>query len=86
MEKTPRKRGRPRVLKVEPRSPDPENLEEILQEIDEDSIGDYDYVPNGITDYVVIENSKKKINNNEDVYDFDVEKEDGPVKSKCDII
>ncbi|XP_050548905.1 zinc finger protein ZFP2-like isoform X2 [Daktulosphaira vitifoliae] len=84
MEKTPKKRGRPRVLKVETRSPDPENLEEILQEIDEESIGDYDYVPNGITDFVVIKNNKKKINNNEDIYDFDVEKEDGPVKKNGD--
>ncbi|XP_050440260.1 zinc finger protein 883-like [Adelges cooleyi] len=78
MEKSPKKRGRPRIVKVEKHSPEPEDLEEILQEIDEESIGNYDYIPNGITDYVVIRNNKKKINNNEDVYDFDVEKEDGP--------
>lgn len=77
MEKPVRKRGRPRVIKVEKHSPKPEDLEEILQEINDESIGDYDYIPNGMTEYVIV-NNKKKINNNEDVYDFDVEKEDGP--------
>jgi len=76
MESTPRKRGRPRVVKMEKRSPEPEDLEAILQDIDDDAIDDYDYIPNGV-DYEVVKN-KKNINNNEDVYDFDVEKEDGP--------
>lgn len=73
----PRKRGRPRTVKVEKRSPEPEDLEAILQNINEDDIEEYDYIPNSVDDYEVIKN-KKNINNNEDVYDFDVEKEDGP--------
>lgn len=77
METAPRKRGRPRVVKVEKRSPEPEDLEAILQEIDDDAVDDYDYIPNGMADYEVVRN-KKNINNNEDIYDFDVEKEDGP--------
>lgn len=79
METPTRKRGRPRVIKVEERSPQPEDLEEMLQEINDDEINDYVYIPNGIPDnYVVTTKNKKNINNNEDVYDFDVEKEDGP--------
>lgn len=78
METAPRKRGRPRVIKLEEHSPQPEDLEEILQEINDEEINDYVYIPNGMPDdYVVIKN-KKNINNNEDIYDFDVEKEDGP--------
>lgn len=77
MEQAPRKRGRPRVIKVEKHSPQPEDLEEILQEIDDEVLEDYDYIPNGMPDYLLVKN-KKNINNNEDVYDFDVEKEDGP--------
>lgn len=72
-----KKRGRPRMVKVEKHSPEPEDLEEILQSIDDEAIDDYEYVPNGMPDYSIIKN-KKNINNNEDVYDFDVEKEDGP--------
>lgn len=72
-----KKRGRPRTVKVEKHSPEPEDLEEILQSIDDEAIEDYEYVPNGMPDYSIIKN-KKNINNNEDVYDFDVEKEDGP--------
>lgn len=79
METPTRKRGRPRVIKVEERSPQPEDLEEMLQNITDEEITDYVYIPNGIPeDYVVINKNKKNINNNEDVYDFDVEKEDGP--------
>lgn len=77
MEQTPRKRGRPRVIKVEKHSPEPEDLENILQEMDDEVMENYDYIPNGMPDYLIIKN-KKNINNNEDVYDFDVEKEDGP--------
>ncbi|XP_029342206.1 zinc finger protein 287-like [Acyrthosiphon pisum] len=84
METAPRKRGRPRVVKMEKRSPEPEDLEAILQDIDDDAIDDYDYIPNGV-DYEVIKN-KKNINNNEDVYDFDVEKEDGPGIIKPEIV
>jgi len=87
MESAPRKRGRPRAVKMEKRSPEPEDLEAILQDIDDDAIDDFDYIPNGV-DYEVIKN-KKNINNNEDVYDFDVEKEDGPgisnFKKSCTI-
>lgn len=86
METTPRKRGRPRVVKVERKSPQPEDLEKILQDMDEEAINNYDneYIPNGIPDmpdYLIIKN-RKNINNNEDIYDFDVEKEDGPGISK----
>lgn len=77
MEVTPRKRGRPRVIKVEKHSPEPEDLENILQEMDDEVLENYDYIPNGMPDYLIVKN-KKNINNNEDVYDFDVEKEDGP--------
>ncbi|XP_060836197.1 zinc finger protein ZFP2-like [Rhopalosiphum padi] len=84
METAPRKRGRPRTVKVEKRSPEPEDLEAILQDIDDEAIEDYDYIPNGVADYEVIKN-KKNINNNEDVYDFDVEKEDGPGIIKAEI-
>lgn len=81
METTPKKRGRPRMVKVERQSPKPEDLEEILQEIDDEVVNvEYDYIPNGMPDYLIIKN-KKNINNNEDIYDFDVEKEDGPGKS-----
>ncbi|VVC40851.1 Hypothetical protein CINCED_3A010954 [Cinara cedri] len=74
--KTPRKRGRPRAIKAVEHSPKPEDLDEMLQNINED-INNFDYIPNGLPDYSIIKN-KKNINNNEDVYDFDVEKEDGP--------
>lgn len=75
--KTPKKRGRPRAVKVEEQhSPKPEDLDEMLENINEE-INHFDYIPNGMPDYSIIKN-KKNINNNEDVYDFDVEKEDGP--------
>jgi len=77
METAPKKRGRPRIVKMEKRSPQPEDLEEILQDMDEEPINEFDYIPNGMPDYLIIKN-KKNINNNEDIYDFDVEKEDGP--------
>jgi hypothetical protein len=85
METPPRKRGRPRVIKVEKHSPKPEDLEEILQDIDDEALNDFDYIPNGMPDYILVKN-KKNINNNEDVYDFDVEKEDGPGISNLIII
>lgn len=86
METTPKKRGRPRVVKVEQRSPQPEDLEEMLDEINDETVnGDYDYIPNGMPDYLIIKN-KKNINNNEDIYDFDVEKEDGPGRSNLIIL
>lgn len=78
METIPKKRGRPRSVKIEKQlSPQPEDLEEILQDMDDEVDNDYDYIPNGVSDYLIVKN-RKNINNNEDVYDFDVEKEDGP--------
>jgi len=77
MENPPKKRGRPRTVKLEQRSPQPENLEEILQNIDDEAVNDFEFIPNEISDYLIVKN-RKNINNNEDVYDFDVEKEDGP--------
>lgn len=76
METTTRKRGRPRIVKMEKHSPRPEDLDGILQNMDEEPISEYDYIPNGMPEFLIIKN--KNINNNEDVYDFDVEKEDGP--------
>lgn len=78
MEVPAKKRGRPRSAKVDNTNPKPEDLEEILQDIEDEVISDYEeYIPNEMPDYLIIKN-RKNINNNEDVYDFDVEKEDGP--------
>lgn len=78
MEAPVKKRGRPRSVKVDSTNPKPEDLEEILQDIEDEVISDYEeYIPNEMPDYLIIKN-RKNINNNEDVYDFDVEKEDGP--------
>lgn len=87
METTPKRRGRPRVVKVEPHTPQPEDLEKMLDEINDETVSleEYDYVPNGMPDYLIIKN-KKNINNNEDIYDFDVEKEDGPGRSNLIIL
>jgi len=70
---------------MEKHSPQPEDLEEILQDMDEEPINEFDYIPNGMSDYLILKN-KTNINNNEDIYDFDVEKEDGPGISKLIVL
>lgn len=85
METVPKKRGQPRLVKMEKHSPQPEDLEEILQDMDEEPINEFDYIPNGMSEYLVFK-SETNINNNEDIYDFDVEKKDGPGISKLIVL